>query len=93
MNVKALAGATLASVVALGLVTQLAQAESARKLGEKPTYTAEKCAGVAKAGLNDCQANGHSCATFAKKDNDANEWIYLPVGSCKQIGGTLVTKK
>ena len=33
----------------------------------------EKCAGVVKAGKNDCAANGHSCAGMAKKNSDANE--------------------
>ena len=52
----------------------------------------EKCFGVAKAGKNDCAANGHSCAGQAKKDRDANEWVKLPKGTCDRIvGGT--TKK
>ena len=54
----------------------------------------EKCAGIAKAGQNDCAANGHSCAGQAKKDGDANEWVYVPTGTCaKIVGGSVVSKK
>lgn len=47
----------------------------------------EKCAGIVKAGKNDCAANGHSCSGKAKKDGDANEWIYVPIGTCNKIVG------
>ncbi len=47
----------------------------------------EKCAGIAKAGKNDCAANGHSCAGKAKKDGDPNEWLYVPTGTCNKIVG------
>lgn len=57
----------------------------------KPGF--EKCAGIVKAGQNDCGANGHSCAGQAKTNNDANEWIYLPAGSCERITGGKVLKK
>jgi uncharacterized membrane protein len=47
----------------------------------------EKCAGIAKAGQNDCAANGHSCAGKAKKDGDPKEWLYIPTGTCNKIVG------
>jgi len=47
----------------------------------------EKCAGIAKAGQNDCAANGHSCAGKAKKDGDPKEWLYVPTGTCNKIVG------
>ena len=51
----------------------------------------EKCAGIAKAGQNDCGANGHSCAGYAAKDGDDNEWVYVPEGTCdKIVGGTVL---
>lgn len=109
MNTKTLFGATLASVVALGMVAQIAQAQDAMKKdamkkdataevrepsGVPPEgYASEKCAGIVKAGLNDCQANGHSCATNAKVDKDPNEWIYMPVGTCARVGGTVLEAK
>ena len=47
----------------------------------------EKCYGVAKAGKNDCAANGHSCAGQAKKDADGKEWVKVPSGTCERIVG------
>lgn len=47
----------------------------------------EKCQGIAKAGMNDCGANGHSCAGQAAVDGDPNEWIYVPEGTCEKIVG------
>jgi len=47
----------------------------------------EKCAGIAKAGQNDCAAKGHSCAGKAKKDGEPKEWLYVPTGTCDKIVG------
>jgi uncharacterized membrane protein len=53
----------------------------------------EKCFGIAKAGKNDCAANGHSCAAQAKRDGDAKEWVKVPKGTCeKLVGGSLTAK-
>lgn len=53
----------------------------------------EKCYGIAKAGKNDCGANGHSCAGQAVKDGDGKEWIKVPKGTCEKIvGGSLAPK-
>jgi uncharacterized membrane protein len=49
----------------------------------------EKCYGIAKQGMNECAAKGHSCAGVSTTDNDPAEWIYVPVGTCKKRGGTL----
>ena len=59
-----------------------------------PTRTAEKCYGIAAAGLNDCAATGsHSCAGEAKRASDPNSWIYVPAGTChKIVGGSLTPK-
>ena len=54
-----------------------------------PTFQAEKCYGIAKAGLNDCQTATHSCAGTATKDMDGASWIYVPAGTCaKLVGGS-----
>lgn len=50
----------------------------------------EKCAGIVKAGMNDCGANGHSCSGMAETDNDPNEWIYVPEGTCEKIVGATI---
>jgi len=52
----------------------------------------EKCAGVAKAGQNDCANGLHTCAGQAKKDNDAKEWKYVKIGECVNLGGKVVTE-
>jgi uncharacterized membrane protein len=52
----------------------------------------EKCYGIAKAGANDCAANGHSCQGQAKADNDPGEWKYVEKGQCAAAGGTTTAK-
>ena len=51
----------------------------------------EKCFGIAKAGQNGCNSNKskHSCAGHSKVDNDPNDFIPVPQGSCLKIGGKL----
>ena len=53
----------------------------------------EKCHGVAKAGANDCGANGHACAGYAKTDYDPKEWKMVPAGTCKQLQAEVKNKK
>jgi uncharacterized membrane protein len=52
-----------------------------------PNFQAEKCYGIAKAGLNDCQTATHSCAGTSTKDTDPASWIYVPAGTCAKITG------
>ena len=74
----------LAGLIALGLTAGNAMAEK----GDN-----EKCAGIAKAGKNDCGNGKHSCAGQAAKDGGADEWVYVAKGSCdKIVGGKLVAK-
>jgi uncharacterized membrane protein len=49
----------------------------------------EKCAGIAKAGKNDCGNGKHSCAGQAKADG-GDEWVYVPKGVCEKIAGGMV---
>jgi len=59
-----------------------------------PSFKAEKCYGVARAGKNDCAANGHACQTQAKTDGDGSEWIYVPAGTCERlVDGSLTAKR
>ena len=67
--------------------TTMAKADTMTKSAMK--HKREKCMGIAKAGMNDCAANGHSCAGQSKVDGGA-EWIYLPVGTCERLGGGTV---
>lgn len=61
---------------------------------EAPTFKAEKCYGVVKAGKNDCQTANSSCAGTSKRDNQGDAWIYMPAGSCeKLVGGATQPRK
>ena len=80
---KVLMNAALAGVVALGLGAVGDQAQAA-KAGF------EKCDGIVKAGLNDCGTAKHDCAGQAATDGDAQEWIYVPEGTCAKIAGSML---
>jgi len=84
MNNQKIASTAISSILALGVLT----ATSANAVPSQPTAW-EKCAGIAKAGKNDCGAlNGsHHCAGQATKDNSPHEWVYVPQGTCEKITG------
>lgn len=87
MKSETMIRSALAGLIALGMTAAGGNALAAK--GDN-----EKCAGIAKAGKNDCGANGHSCAGQAAKDGDANEWVYVPKGTCEKIvGGKVVASK
>jgi len=75
----------VAGVLALGL------AGAGQALAAKEDM--EKCAGVAKAGKNDCGTSKHSCAGQAAADRSPDEWIYVPKGTCEKIAGGKVVSK
>ena len=76
----------IAGLLAAGLAAGAHQAVAAKD-------NMEKCAGIVKAGKNDCGTKAHSCAGQASKDAQADEWVYVPKGTCEKIvGGKLVTK-
>ena len=79
---KTLMNAALASVVAFGIGV------AGNVNAAKPGF--EKCAGIVKAGMNDCGTSTHQCAGQAKKGGDPEEWVYVPEGTCaKIVGATL----
>ncbi len=85
INKKLALATAMTGVLAVGIATLGGNQEAlAGKEGM------EKCAGVVKAGMNDCDANGHTCAGLAKKDSDPNEWIYVPEGTCEKIVGARI---
>lgn len=54
----------------------------------------EKCAGIVKAGKNDCGTSKSSCAGTSKVDGDKEAWIAVPKGTCEKIvGGTVLKGK
>lgn len=78
---------TCATVMfALLAAVQVAQAET-------PAAVGEKCYGIAKAGMNDCQTATNSCAGSSTKDGDGASWIYVPSGTCEKIVGGSTTPR
>lgn len=53
----------------------------------------EKCAGVAKAGKNDCGTTKLGCHASATTDRDKEAWVELPKGTCERLAGGTVTDK
>ena len=88
MNLTPQQMAAVIATFTFGTAVPAQAAPSWAKKGDK----LEKCAGVVKKGKNDCGANGHSCGGQAKKDNDPNEWVYMPEGLCEKITGGKVVK-
>ena len=83
---------TIASVLALDTVMT---GSSALAVPDQPRNW-EKCAGIVKAGMNDCGSlNGsHQCAGQATSDNSKHEWVYVPAGTCTKIpGGSVAAVK
>ncbi len=83
---------TLVSAAIVGLVT-LGCVASVQAVPDQPKQW-EKCAGIAKAGMNDCGSldGKHSCSGQSTRDNDDNEWVYVPEGTCTKITGGVVAK-
>jgi len=76
---SAVLGAAALAIVAVG------------QAGPAQAQENEKCYGIAKAGKNDCQHAGGSCAGTAASDNLKDAWIYVPAGTCEKIAGGSLT--
>ncbi len=74
----------LATLMALGAITS-SQAMAAEGDGM------EKCAGVIKAGKNDCATSKNQCHGHITTDSDPEAWIFVPIGTCEKIAGANVT--
>jgi uncharacterized membrane protein len=87
MNKRTFIAAALASAVAPLVL-------SAQKPAPAPSFKAEKCYGIAKAGKNDCASTGNnSCGGTSKINADPKAWIYVPEGYCERIVGGSKTPK
>jgi uncharacterized membrane protein len=76
----------LAGVLALGLGATVATASASEHAGK------EQCAGVIKAGKNDCATSRNACHGHVTTDGDAEAWIYVPSGTCAKIAGARVVR-
>ena len=90
MNTRDRTKAALTGMLAAGA---LLAANTAAAVPDTPEAW-EKCAGIAKAGKNDCGSldGKHECAGQATIDNSEHEWVYVPVGTCEKITGGVVAK-
>ena len=81
--------ATIAGVLAMG--TTMATTSAYAAVPDAPKNW-EKCAGIAKAGMNDCGGldGSHECAGQSKLTNADHEWVYVPEGTCTKITGGVV---
>lgn len=86
MSQSTLIKTALTGAMAAGLI-----AMSGAAVAGKPGM--EKCTGVAAAGKNDCGTSQHACAGMAKTDNDKEEWVYVPTGTCEKLAGGVVKGK
>ena len=82
-----LVSASIAAVVALGL-GPAAGTNALAAAGDM-----EKCAGIVKAGKNDCGTSKSACAGTATADRDPEAWILVPNGTCEKIAGGKLTNK
>ena len=71
-----------ASLLALGIGTLS---------GQVFAKDVEKCAGIVKAGKNDCATSMNQCHGNATTDASPEAWIELPKGTCDKIAGAHVT--
>ena len=85
INNRPILSAAIGSLLVLGLTSGNASAAENK-------MAMEQCFGIAKAGMNDCSSNksAHSCAGQATKNNDPNDFVAVPKGTCDKIaGGTM----
>ncbi len=85
MSKQTMLNTAILGVLALGVTA------SVQAVPERPQNW-EKCAGIVKAGMNDCGAldGKHKCSGQAAFDNDDTEWVYVPEGTCTKITGGVV---
>ncbi|HKW84540.1 MAG TPA: DUF2282 domain-containing protein [Burkholderiaceae bacterium] len=82
---KPLIAGSLASLIAMSL--------SMAASGAFAAGDTEKCAGIVKAGQNDCGTSKSACAGTVKADRDGEAWIIVPKGTCERIAGGMVANK
>jgi uncharacterized membrane protein len=52
----------------------------------------EQCAGIIKAGKNDCATSTNACHGHVTTDSNPEAWVYLPAGTCDRLAGARVVK-
>jgi len=75
----------LASIITANAISLVLVSASTPVKAENPGDV--MCAGVVKAGVNDCASTEHVCAGMNTEDGYASDWLWLPEGTCKKIKG------
>ena len=77
-------------ITSLAVAGALASAVSLASVPAQAADDMEKCFGIAKAGQNDCAAEGsNSCAGTSKVDFDPHGWKLVKKGTCTTTTVTL----
>lgn len=84
MSHSTLLRAAMTTLIALGAATT-----ATKSFAE---HGKEQCAGVIKAGKNDCATSSNACHGHVTSDAHPEAWIYVPTGTCEKIVGARVVK-
>jgi uncharacterized membrane protein len=87
LKTKGIIHSTLLSLIAMSAISTSNPSLAADELDQ------EKCYGIVKAGMNDCNTSTTSCAGSATKDNQSDAFILVPKGLCNKIVGGSLTPK
>jgi uncharacterized membrane protein len=83
---------TLLRNAVAGLLALSAAGFAASSMAADEHAGEEQCAGVIKAGKNDCATATNACHGHVTRDADPMAWIYVPKGTCERIVGASVVK-
>ena len=85
MNQRDVFASVLSGAIALVFATGAVAATKEDHSGD------EKCAGVIKAGKNDCATSQNACHSHVTVDGNPEAWVWVPKGTCDRIVGAHVT--
>lgn len=80
LSLKATMACALALITSVSFPTQADESKASAP-------ETEKCYGIVKAGLNDCQTAQSACAGSATTDKQGDAFLLLPKGTCEKIAG------
>ena len=73
------------AITTLSISLNSNDAAAAKKTNQDASDKMEKCYGIAKAGLNECQTATASCAGSSTKDKQGDAFIFVQKGLCSRI--------
>jgi uncharacterized membrane protein len=84
---------TRATAIRLAMTSVLALASAAFATSAMAANDdKEQCAGIIKAGKNDCATATNACHGHVETDSNPMAWIYVPKGTCERLVGGRVVK-